>query len=114
MTDNEDPETPEPPPTRDEDYEPTGGFDELPYALADALRAKRSREAIAALIERFAEEMPVKDRRRFRAMLWSYAFTLLVIATIGVLGWLKIIGSDTASALIGAVIGSIFYRQRPS
>lgn len=111
MANNEEAE-PSEPSSESEDGEPSNGLDELLYALADALRAKRSKEAIAALIERYAQEMPVRDRRRFRAVLWSYVFTLLVIAAIGILGWQKIIGPDTTSALIGTVIGAIFYRQR--
>jgi len=113
MSNNEQVEPSQPPvESKDEEYADPSGFDEFLYALAEALRGKRSKEAIAALIERYAEQIPIRDRRRYHTMLWSYGFTLLVISGIGLLGWQKIIGPDTASALTGTVIGAIFYRQR--
>jgi hypothetical protein len=36
--------------------EPPSGFDELLFAFSDALRGKRSKEAIATLIEQYAQE----------------------------------------------------------
>jgi len=71
-------------------------FDEVLFALADALRSKRSREAIATLIERYGQEMPVAAKRKHRAMLWSYFFTIVVVVAVGALGYLKIITNETA------------------
>lgn len=82
------------------------GFDELLYALANTLRDKRSKGAVAALIERYAAEISVAAKRRHDGMLWSYGFTVLVMGAIGVLGWLKIITNETAGALLGAVVGA--------
>jgi type VI protein secretion system component VasF len=90
---------------------PTGG-EELAYAIADLLRAKRSKDAIATLIEKYAAEIPANNKRRFRAAMWSYAFTLVVIAVVGTLGWLHVISAESASTLIGTVIGAIFWNQR--
>lgn len=105
--DNELPEQPE------EEYEqPPTGFDELLYAISEALRSKRSKEAVAALIERYAAEIPVANKRRHQAMLWSYGFTLLVLVAVGFLGWLKVITNETAGTLLGAVVGAIFYGRR--
>jgi len=85
MADNDDNELPQQP---EEEYEePPTGFDELLYAIAEALRSKRSKEAVAALIERYAAEIPVTNKRRHQAMRWSYGFTLLLLAAVGVLGW---------------------------
>ena len=109
MVDNEESEPSKEP--EDDEYEDSSGFDEMLYSLATALRAKRSKEAIAALIENYAAELPVAARRRYRAMLWSYGFTLLVLVAVGVLGWLKVINGETAGTLLGAVVGSIFYRS---
>jgi hypothetical protein len=92
--------------------EPLSGFDELLYALANALRDKRSKGAIAALIERYAAEIPVAAKRRHYQTLWSHGFTLLVMAAVGLLGWLKVITSETAGTLLGAVVGAIFYGRR--
>jgi hypothetical protein len=108
MVDNEENEPSKEP---EEEYEDSSGFDEMLYSLAEALRAKRSKEAIAALIEHYAAEIPVVARRRYRAMLWSYGFTLLVLISVGVLGWMKVINGETAGTLLGAVVGSIFYRN---
>jgi hypothetical protein len=95
----------------DEDMEyglPTG-IDELFYALAEALRTKKSKESIAALIEQYAKEVPVAGQRRYRAMLWSYAFTVLVLVSVGSLGYFKVISGETAGALLGTVLGAVFY-----
>jgi hypothetical protein len=100
MADNENNEFPEQPKEEEENGKPPSGFDELLYAIADALRAKRSKEAVATLIERYAAEIPVANKRRHQAMLWSYAFTLLVLAAVGVLGWMKVITSETAGTLL--------------
>jgi hypothetical protein len=45
-------------------------------------------------------------------MLWSYGFTVGVIAGVGVLGHLKVITSETAGTLLGAIIGALFYGRR--
>ena len=90
------------------------GSDELLYALAQALRTKRSRDALATLIQQYADQIPISAKRRHTAMLWSYAFTLLILAVVGVLGWLKIVTNETAATLLGTVIGGIFYGKRSS
>lgn len=96
----------------EEEGEPPSGVDELLFALADALRSKRSKEAIATLIEQYAQEMPLAARRKHRAMLWSYVFTVVVVAAVGVLGYLKIITNETAGTLLGAIVGALFYGRR--
>jgi hypothetical protein len=60
MVDNEENEPSKEP--EDEEYEDSAGFDEMLYSLATALRAKRSKEAIAALIENYAAELPTRCR----------------------------------------------------
>lgn len=92
--------------------EPPSGFDELLFAFSDALRGKRSKEAIATLIEQYAQEIPVAAKRRHRAMLWSYTFTVVFVAAVGVLGYLKIITNETAGTLLGAIVGALFYGRR--
>lgn len=109
MPDNEDSDIEQP---EEEQGETPSGFDELLYALANTLRDKRSKGAVAGLIERYAAEIPVAGKRRHHQTLWSYGFTLLVMTVIGVLGWLKIITSETAGTLLGAVVGAIFYGRR--
>ena len=82
------------------------------FALSDALRLERSKEAIAGLIEQYALNVPVTARRKHDAMLWSYCFTVVIVAAVGVLGYLKIITSETAGTLLGAIIGALFYGKR--
>ena len=89
---------------------PPSGFDELLYALSGALLDKRTKGAIAKLVENYAAELPFEHRRRFQAMLWSYAFTLVVMAAIGLLGWLKVINGETAGTLLGGIVGAVFGR----
>jgi hypothetical protein len=94
------------------DGEQISGTDDLLYALADALRLKKSKEALASLIEKYANEIPLNGTRRHKAMLWSYGFTVVVIAGVGALGHLRVITSETAGTLLGAIIGALFYGRR--
>lgn len=110
MSDTEDEDLQEQP-EEDQGKLPSGS-DELMYALAQALRTKRSKEAIASLIQKYADQIPLMAEKRHRAMLWSYAFTLLVMLSVGILGYAKIITSETAGTLLGAVVGAIFYGRR--
>lgn len=109
MPDNDDNELE---PLEENEDEPPSGFDELLYALSKAILDKRTKGAIAKLVENYANEIPVAAKRRLLTMIWSYVFTLLVMAAIGVLGWQKIITNETAGTLLGAVVGAIFYGRR--
>jgi hypothetical protein len=109
MPENEDNEQEQP---DEQQGEPPSGLDELLYALANALRDKRAKGAVATLIERYGHEIPLTAKRRHNGTLWSYGFTLLVMGAIGVLGWQKIISSETTGTLLGAVVGAIFYGRR--
>jgi hypothetical protein len=91
----------------EEDFSP--GSDELIYAISRAISHRRTKDAVAKLIENYAGEISGSAQRRHSRMFWSYLFTLLVMAAIGVLGWQKIITSETAGTLLGAVVGAIFY-----
>lgn len=98
----------------DDDEKSPSGLDELLFVLANALRSKRSREAIAGLIEQYSQELPLNRRRKHHAMLWSYVFTVVVVAAVGVIGHFKIITSETAGTLLGAIVGALFYGRRSS
>jgi Domain of unknown function (DUF313) len=100
MPDNDDNELE--PLDENEDLQPSG-FDELLYALSKAILDKRTKGAIAKLIENYATEIPVAAKRWLLTMIWSYVFTL---------GWQKIITNETAGTLLGAVVGAIFYGRR--
>ena len=92
--------------------EPVTGFDELLYSLAGTLRTKRSKEAVAGLIEEYSRMMPVVAEKRHRAILWSYGFTLAVFIAVGILGYLKVISGEITATLLGAIIGSLFYGRK--
>ncbi len=110
MADDE--EAPNGEPFQEDDEEQISGTDDLLYALADALRLKKSKEALASLIEKYANEIPLNGKRRYNAMIWSYGFTVVVVAAVGVLGYAKVITSETAGTLLGAIIGALFYGRR--
>jgi hypothetical protein len=78
MTNPEDTEPPEDPPDDTDSEPPSAGVDELLYALADALRAKKSKEAIAGLIEKYSNEISVAGQRRYRAMRRCFGLTRLL------------------------------------
>ena len=54
------------------------------------------------------------SKRKHHATLWSHAFTLLIVVAAGVLGYLKIITSETAGTLLGAIVGALFDGKRSS
>lgn len=88
------------------------GFDELLYSLGQALRTKQSKEAIALLIQRCAEDLPNRTRHQRCLALTGYLLTAFVLAVVGTLGYLKVITNEITGTLIGAVVGGIFYGQR--
>jgi len=96
----------------EDDGERITGFDDLLYALAGTLRTKRSKEAVAGLIEEYSKMMPVVAEKRHRAILWSYGFTLAVFVAVGILGYLKVISGEITATLLGAIIGSLFYGRK--
>lgn len=92
--------------------EPTSGADELLYSIGETIRAKRSKEAIAKLIEKYAEDVPTRTKARHHIIYLGYAITVLVVAAIGLFGYLKIISTETCGALLGGVIGGLYYSRR--
>ena len=99
--------------TRDEpEGAATTGFDELLYSLSEALRTKQSKEAIGLLLQRYAEDIPKRTAHQQRVVLWGYALMAFIFVAIGVLGYLKVITSETTGSLIGALVGAIFYGNR--
>jgi hypothetical protein len=92
--------------------EPIAGLDDLLYSLAGTLRTKRSKEAVAGVIEEYTKMMPVVAEKRHRAILWSYGFTLTIFAAVGFLGYLKVISGEITATLLGAIIGSLFYPRK--
>jgi hypothetical protein len=88
------------------------GLDELFYSLGEALRSKQSKEAIALLIQRYAEDLPNRSKHARRVVFWGYALTVFLIIAVGTLGHCKVISSETTGALIGTIVGGIFYGSR--
>jgi len=93
------------------DSEPSG-TDELLYSLGEALRSKESKEAIASLIKKFADDVPNRTKAMSRAILLGHLVTAMVLLAIGTLGYLKVISTETTGALLGAVVGGLYYSRR--
>lgn len=91
---------------------PLSGAEELLYSIGEALRFKATKEAIASLIQRFAEDLPNRTKTVRRAIAQGHLVTVFVIISIGTLGYFKIISSETAGALLGAVVGGLYYSGR--
>ena len=87
------------------------GADDLMAALAAALRSKGGKESIAKLINSFADDLPLRSRRVFRATLWGYVLSAFMVVAIGMLGWLRVVNAETVATLIGAVVGGLFQRR---
>ena len=104
--------TDENPPESSGQQEPVevSGFDDLLFAIGDALRTKQSKEAVAALIKGYADDFRPQRRRLTWLTIGGWVMTLLVIASIGVLAALQLISKETTAALVGIVIGSLFRR----
>ncbi|SRR5216683_5289211 len=97
---------------RREDDEPLSGQDELLYSVGEALRAKQTKEAIAQLILKYAEEIPRRGKAQRHALYIGHAMTIVVLIAIGAMGYLKVLSSETCGALFGAVIAGIYYAYR--
>ena len=87
------------------------GADELMAALGDAIRSKDGKESIAKLIKSFADDVPLRSRRVFRATIWGYGLSAFMVIGIGLLGWLQVLNKETVGTLIGAVVGGLFQRR---
>ena len=88
------------------------GQDELLYSIGEALRAKQTKEAIAQLIQKYAEEIPKRGKAQRHALYIGHAITVVVLISIGAMGYLKVLSSETCGALFGAVIAGIYYAYR--
>lgn len=97
---------------KETDDEQMSGLDELLYSIGEALRAKQSKEAIAKLIEKFAEDVPNRSKTQRHMIYWGHAITVVVIVAIGVFGYFKILSTETCGALLGGVIGGLYYSRR--
>jgi hypothetical protein len=100
------------PPESGDQQEPVevSGFDNLLFALGDALRTKQSKEAIAALIKTYADGFRPPRGRLAWLTIGGWILTLLVIASTGVFGVFQLISKEPTAALVGIVIGSLFRR----
>src|SRR5207244_3276454 len=104
--------TDENPPESGDQQEPeVSGFEDLLFALGDALRTKQSKEAVAALIKSYADDFRPHRRRLTWLTIGGWILTLLVIASIGVFAVFQLISKETTAALVGIVIGSLFRRD---
>jgi len=92
--------------------EPLSGFDELLYSLGEALRHKATKDSIALLIQRYADQIPEHPKIQRHAILWGHSITVAILIAIGVMGYFKIISTETAGALLGAVVGGLYYSNR--
>ncbi|HKW87845.1 MAG TPA: hypothetical protein VJN21_03715 [Candidatus Acidoferrales bacterium] len=93
------------------DEEMSGG-DELLYSIGEMLRAKQSKDAIAKLIEKFADDVPNRSKAQRHIIYWRHAVTAFIVVAIGVFGYLKIVSTETCGALLGGVIGGLYYSSR--
>jgi len=97
---------------RDEEETVSSGQDELLYSIGEALRAKQTKEAIALLVQKYAEEIPKRGEAQRHALYLGHAVTVVVLIAIGAMGYLKVLSSETCGALFGAVIAGIYYSSR--
>ncbi len=92
--------------------EPLSGMDELLYSVGEALRSRESKAAIASLVQKFADDVPNRTKVLRRAIIWGHLVTVLVLLTVGTLGYVKVISTETTGALLGAVVGGLYYSRR--
>ncbi len=88
------------------------GLDELFYSLGEAIRHKQTKDSIALLVQRYAEDVPNRSKHARRVVFWGYALTAFLVVAVGLMGHFKIISSETTGTLIGAIVGGIFYGSR--
>ena len=88
------------------------GSDELLYSIGEMLRAKQSKDAIAKLVEKFADDVPNRSKAQRHMIYWGHAITVFIVIAIGIFGYFKVISTETCGALLGGVIGGLYYSSR--
>ena len=96
----------------EQDDSELNGFDEILFALSSGMRSKRFKEALALLLENFANDFRPNRKRLMWLTLGNWAFTLSVIGTVGFGAYLGLISTETTAALVGIVIGSLFRKGK--
>lgn len=107
----DDENNPEPVNGDDGDRGPSGG-DELLFSIGEAVSFKQTKEAIAKLVVKFAEDIPNRSKSIRRAVYFGHGMTAFIVIAIGTFGYLKLISTETAGALLGAVVGGVYYSRR--
>ena len=91
--------------------EPVSGINDLFYALSEALLHGKTKDAIASLIQRFADEVPNRAKASRLVFLLGHSVTFFVVIAVGVLGYLKVISGETTGVILAAIVGHL-YRDR--
>jgi hypothetical protein len=94
------------------DEKPIPGFDDLLYSIGDVLQSKQSKEAIAKLIEKFADDVPNRAKAQRHMVYMGHVVTVFIVVAIGLFGYLKIVSTETCGSLLGGVIGGLYYSRR--
>jgi hypothetical protein len=97
------------------------GTDALFYALSDALKSKASKEAVASLIasaadvvKKYADGAPDRLEAQKRAVLQGTLLSAFMFVVIALLGWLRVITSESTATLIAALLGYLFFQRKGS
>lgn len=88
------------------------GMDDLLYSLADSLRSKESKAAVAKLITAIADEIERRAERNKKIIRNGYILSAFIFVVVGVLGWQKVISSESTGTLLAALLGYLFYQRR--
>jgi hypothetical protein len=88
------------------------GVDDLLYAVADTLRSQETKVAVAKLITAFADEMERRAERNKKLIRNGYFLSAFILVVVGVLGYLKVITSESTTTLLLALLGYLFYQRR--
>jgi hypothetical protein len=81
--------------------------------MADLLRSPQLLDALKGWVAARTNEMPAETALKGQSLRLGIAFGVVVFVGAGTLGCLKVIGSESTTALLGGLIGYWFgQRQR--
>jgi hypothetical protein len=87
------------------------GIDELLASIGATLNSPKGKDAIAALIKAYADNLPKRAELAMRSTRWAYTLAGVAVVVIGVLGYCKVITSETTGTLMGTIVAALFYRR---
>lgn len=91
--------------------EPSQPGEILADGLAGLVNSPEFVKSASGFLDALAKNKLEQPKLAKHAFVWGLVFSALVFAGIAVLGWLKVIGAEATTGLLGALIGYWYGRE---